>query len=93
MLGQVQRNDDRVRSRYRIWRGSCEGELWICKCARTIQAGTIAKIERHANQEHKEQDQKIQRQTNLHMVVYCYVMLVLTASACVTTLCYSLSVT
>ena len=40
----------------------------MCICART----TTTRIRRHADKEHKKQDQQPRRQANLCMLVYCF---------------------
>ena len=45
-----------------------------CMCARTS-----ARIQQHADEEHKEQDPKTRGQTNLVTFVYCFVCLCLHA--------------
>ena len=67
ILGQVQRNDGSVRFKVFVFgRVRVGARLGIYICARTI-----ARIRRHADKKHKEQDQNIRRQTNLCILVDC----------------------
>ena len=60
---QVEGNGNNVRVKVCTFYSAgfaCEGEIGIC-----ISERTIARIRRHGDKEHKDQDRKIRRQTNL----------------------------
>ena len=68
MLGQVEGNDDSVMVKVYIAFGRVHVFARLGMC---ISERTTARIRRHADKEHNEQDQNIRMQWNLCMLVDC----------------------
>ena len=80
LLGQVEGNDGSVRVKVDIVFGRVHvrTSLRMRICARTT-----ARIRWHADKEHKEQDQKMRRETNLCMLVGCSACICVCVCSCV----------
>ena len=77
LLGEIEKKDKSVMVMVNVCLGGglCErkiGDLHFC-------ARTTARIRQHADKQHKEQDPKIRRQTNL----YRYMYVLMKRSACI----------